>query len=106
MQQVKPSEKDEAFKTVCFKSLKALFSVEADKPGLLSQIVYRLFPTTLAGSQAQKENEGSHNMLRFFQAFPARREFPFLKRSGNKGHTNFSTIRPLYTECSKGFSPV
>jgi hypothetical protein len=25
-------EKDEAFKTVCFKSLKALFSVEADKP--------------------------------------------------------------------------
>jgi hypothetical protein len=27
-----PQKKDEAFKTVCSKSLKALFSVEADKP--------------------------------------------------------------------------
>jgi hypothetical protein len=27
-----PHKKEEAFKTVCFKSLKALFSVEADKP--------------------------------------------------------------------------
>jgi hypothetical protein len=26
------TKKGEAFKTVCFKSLKALFSVEADKP--------------------------------------------------------------------------
>ena len=34
-------KKDEAFKTVCFKSLKALFSVEADKPDLLCQILYR-----------------------------------------------------------------
>ncbi len=34
-------KKDEAFKTVCFKSLKALFSVEADKPERVSQIVYR-----------------------------------------------------------------
>jgi hypothetical protein len=26
------TKKNEAFKTVCFKSLKAIFSVEADKP--------------------------------------------------------------------------
>jgi hypothetical protein len=33
-------KKDEAFKTACSKSLKAIFSVEADKPLLVAQILY------------------------------------------------------------------
>jgi hypothetical protein len=39
--QSKWNKKDEAFKTVCFKSLKALFSVEADKPTLLCQMLFQ-----------------------------------------------------------------